>query len=98
MRSALLRRLAEFERIQEVCSCSWRQCKATFPLVKHPFHLIFAFSTNPKAPNHSAAGKAGIASWLAIEPHCPGLLEPGRSPHQRCALPLKRVSIADDDN
>lgn len=29
-------------------------------------------------PNHPAAGKAGIASWLAIEHHCPGLPEPAR--------------------
>jgi len=29
-------------------------------------------------PNHPAAGKAGIASRLAIEHHCPGLPEPGR--------------------
>jgi hypothetical protein len=31
-----------------------------------------------KAPNHPAAGKAGIASLFAIEHHCPGLPEPGR--------------------
>jgi len=29
--------------------------------------------------NHLAAGKAGIARLLAIEHHCPGLPEPGRS-------------------
>jgi hypothetical protein len=29
--------------------------------------------------NHPAAGKAGIARLLAIEHHCPGLPEPGRS-------------------
>ena len=28
--------------------------------------------------NHPAAGKAGIASWLAIGHPCPGLPEPGR--------------------
>ena len=32
------------------------------------------------SPNHPAAGKAGIASRLAIGHHCPGLPEPGRSP------------------
>lgn len=30
-------------------------------------------------PNYPAAGKAGIARLLAIEHHCPGLPEPGRS-------------------
>ena len=30
-------------------------------------------------PNHPAAGKAGTARLLAIESHCPGLPEPGRS-------------------
>jgi hypothetical protein len=32
-----------------------------------------------KSPNHPAAGKAGIASRLALEHHRPGLPEPGRS-------------------
>jgi hypothetical protein len=32
-----------------------------------------------KWPNHPAKGKAGIAPWLAIEHHRPGLPEPGRS-------------------
>jgi hypothetical protein len=31
------------------------------------------------SPNHPAAGKAGIASLLAIGHHLPGLPEPGRS-------------------
>jgi hypothetical protein len=31
-------------------------------------------------PNHPAAGKAGIASLLAIEHHYPGLPDHGRSP------------------
>ena len=31
-----------------------------------------------EAPNHPAAGKAGIAPRLAIGHHCPGLPEPGR--------------------
>ena len=31
------------------------------------------------SPNHPAAGKAGIASRLAIEHHWAGLPEPGRS-------------------
>ncbi len=34
--------------------------------------------------NHPAPGKAGIASRLAIEHHCPSLAEPGRSePHMK---------------
>ena len=31
-----------------------------------------------RAPNHPAAGKAGLAPLLAIERHRPGLPEPGR--------------------
>jgi len=30
-------------------------------------------------PNHPAPGKAGLASLLAIEHHCPGLPDPERS-------------------
>ena len=35
-------------------------------------------SMRVQSPNHPAAGKAGIASRLAIGYRCPGLPEPGR--------------------
>jgi hypothetical protein len=35
------------------------------------------------AANHPAAGKAGIASRLAVAHHCPRLPEPGRWPTNR---------------
>ena len=40
------------------------------------------------SPSHPAAGKAGLARLLAIENHCPGLPEPGRS----AVLIMKAVS------
>jgi hypothetical protein len=33
----------------------------------------------PSAPNHAAAGNAGLAPGLHIREYCPGVPEPGRS-------------------
>ena len=38
--------------------------------------VVVDMKTEP--PNYPAAGKAGIASWLPIGHHWPGLPEPGR--------------------